>query len=430
MALPSLRMLWVYAKFLVPRAWQVLCENIRTRIHRLTYRAVPNPKNIVVIGGSFGGIELTRKLASSLTTGYRVVLVEKNSHFNYTFNFPRYSVLQGHEHLAFIPYDGTAKGAPAGIYRHVRGEASSITKESVQLASGEEIPYEYLVMATGATQRPPAKLLATDVKGACSELQGMQTLIQRSNTIAVIGGGAVGVELATDIKSYYPDKHVTLVHSHDRLLSRFKGNLHEEVVAALEKLGVEVLLKERPQLAPFKHNIDEELEQDKNQALTFSDGRVVAYDLVIPCTGQRPNSDLLAQIEPDAISNTTGRILVQPTLQIANGKGAEARTFALGDVAETDGPKMARAAWYQAEIVRQNILALIRGQKPSSTYVPNMEVEGSLKLTLGRADWIIYVKPEKGEAMITKGDNGKEDLEVHGAWAYWGSDIKQAIRPE
>jgi NADH dehydrogenase FAD-containing subunit len=130
-------MLWVYAKFLVPRAWQVLCENIRTRIHRLTYRAVPNPKNIVVIGGSFGGIELTRKLASSLTTGYRVVLVEKNSHFNYTFNFPRYSVLQGHEHLAFIPYDGTAKGAPAGIYRHVRGEASSITKESVQLASGE-----------------------------------------------------------------------------------------------------------------------------------------------------------------------------------------------------------------------------------------------------------------------------------------------------
>jgi apoptosis-inducing factor 2 len=144
--------------------------------------------------------------------------------------------------------------------------------------------------------------------------------------------------------------------------------------------------------------------------------------------------------------------LVQPTLQIANGKGAEARAFALGDVAETDGPKMARAAWYQAEIVRQNILALIRGQKPSSTYVPNLEVEGSLKLTLGKvsnvtpmprsyirdesliqytqADWIIYVKPEKGDAMITKGDNGKEDLEVHGAWAYWGSDIKQAIRPE
>lgn len=410
MALPSLKMLWLYARFLVPRAWQVLCENIRSQIHKVTYRAVENPKNIVVIGGSFGGVELTRKLASSLTTGYRVVLIEKNSHFNYTFNFPRYSVLEGHEHLAFIPYDGIAKSAPAGIYRHVRGEASGITKDAVGLASGEEIPYEYLVMATGATQRPPAKLLASDLKGACAELQGMQSLIKKANTIAVIGGGAVGVELATDIKSYYPTKHVTLVHSHDRLLSRFKGNLHEEVLAALEKMEIEVLLKERPQLAPFKHNIDEELEQDKNQALTFSDGRVVPYDLVvstlnktplasdasysskkqIPCTGQRPNSDLLAQIEPDVISNSTGRILVQPTLQLANGKGAQAHSFALGDVAETEGPKMARAAWYQAEVVRQNILALIKGQKPSTTYVPNMEVEGGLKLTLGKVRTICY----------------------------------------
>lgn len=35
----------------------------------------------------------------------------------------------------------------------------------------------------------------------------------KAKNIAVIGGGAVGVELATDIKSYYPEKSVTLVHS-------------------------------------------------------------------------------------------------------------------------------------------------------------------------------------------------------------------------
>ncbi|KAF4955423.1 hypothetical protein FSARC_11855 [Fusarium sarcochroum] len=422
MALPSFRLIHVYLRFLIPRVWEVLCDKVRAWVHRLTYRAIEPCQNVVVIGGSFGGIELTRKLAQSLPTGYRVVLLEKNSHFNYPFNFPRYSVLQGHEHLSFIPYDGVVKGTPKGIYSFVRGEAATITDQAVHLKSGKTIPYTYVVIATGATQRPPARVIASDKTEAQAELRSTQGAIKAASKVAVIGAGAVGVELAADIKGYYPDKLVTLIHSRGTLLPRFPG-VHRHVLAALQALGVDVLLGERPQLPSTKDNFEDELEQDKRQTISFSDGRSIDYDLIIPCTGQSPNSGLLQDIEPDAISNSTGRILTQPTLQVSSKSGHATRLFAFGDVAETGGALMARSAWYQAQIVRQNILDLIKGKKPTATYLPNLEVEGALKLTLGKSDWIMYVKPKNGDAVISSYSNGNEDLDVYSAWNYYGADV-------
>ena len=46
---------------------------------------------------------------------------------------------------------------------------------------------------------------------------------------------------------------------------------------------------------------------------------------------------------------------------------------------------MARAAFFQSEIVLQNILALIKGKNVAlEKYVPNFPMEGSIKLTLGK----------------------------------------------
>jgi hypothetical protein len=60
-------------------------------------------------------------------------------------------------------------------------------------------------------------------------------------------------------------------------------------------------------------------------------------------------------------------------------------------VAETGGPKMGRAASFQAEIVCQNIVAMIDSQEPRAIYKP-IEAEGAIKLTLGKvrrqySDW-------------------------------------------
>lgn len=64
--------------------------------------------------------------------------------------------------------------------------------------------------------------------------------------------------------------------------------------------------------------------------------------------------------------------------------GALPQVFAFGDVADTGGPKMARAAYFQSEIIVQNILSLIKGEQILKEYRPNVAFEGSIKLTLGK----------------------------------------------
>lgn len=104
----------------------------------------------------------------------------------------------------------------------------------------------------------------------------------------------------------------------------------------------------------------------------------------IPCTGQSPNSQVVSSLSPESISKETGRILVKPNLQLQSTAGYFPHIFAVGDVAETGGPKMARAGYFQADVVANNIVGLIENRAPLRVYKPNRMVEGSLKLSLGR----------------------------------------------
>lgn len=228
----------------------------------------------MIIGGSFAGVQVSKTLADSVPTGYKVVLIEKNSHFNYSFNFPRYSVLQGHERRAFIPYDGITSGAPAGAFELIHDEAVRLTENSVTLVSGREVSYAYLAIATGSWQPSPSKLKSTECGEACLELRQLQLSIESAENIAIVGGGAVGVELASDIKSYYPGKLVTLVHSRKQLLPRFGKRLHDHVMDTLEKLGIRIILGQRPQLSYYAGD-------EKGRSLSFAEGRVETFDLVV-----------------------------------------------------------------------------------------------------------------------------------------------------
>ena len=147
----------------------------------------------------------------------------------------------------------------------------------VELASGKCVPYAYLAIATGATQSPPAKLLSSQKVEACAELRVLQARIEKAERIAVVGGGAVGVQLSADIKSFYEDKKVVLIHSRERLLSSFGERLHEFVVGKLGALGVDVLLGERPEVPGDG--------KWQSAVLTFKDERRQMFDLVVCIIG-------------------------------------------------------------------------------------------------------------------------------------------------
>lgn len=252
------------------------------RIHQHTYHLLPSSRRILVLGGSFGGSQVAQRLAHTLPSGYTVTLLEKNSHFHHAFAFPRFSVTGGRESRAFVPYDNLAAGSPKGIFQHIQGEAETVyvDEKRVDLIDGRSIQYEYLVVATGAIQPSPTKLRAVTREDGIKELQGFQQQIQRAKNIAVIGGGAVGVELAMEIKDTFHQKQVTLIHSRNQLLPRFGPKLHELALKELKNSGVDVILNERPSL-PYCDIHEQESSTISEIILTLSDRSKRHFDLIV-----------------------------------------------------------------------------------------------------------------------------------------------------
>jgi NADH dehydrogenase FAD-containing subunit len=265
----------------LPHSMRLLRLWIATIHNSLSYKPVDSPQNIVVVGGSFAGVQVAKWLANTVPTGYRVVLVEKNSHFNFLFAFPRYSVVSGYEQGAFIPFDDILRGAiRKGSLWHIQAEASGATANQVLLANGQAIDYAYLVVATGSWQKPPAKMSSTEHEDACGELRDVQCGIAEATRIAVVGSGAVGVEIAADIKSYFPDKDVTLFSSRNVVMPTFGPKLQTHVTNILNTLGVVVRYNARPNVLP------------DGKTIQFSDGTTEDFDLVV-CLRPSPSFPFL-----------------------------------------------------------------------------------------------------------------------------------------
>ena len=64
-------------------------------------------------------------------------------------------------------------------------------------------------------------------------------VLQTVEKVLIVGGGPVGVELAGEILENYPDKQLTLVHSHDELIGeRFADKFKQKAADQLRQLGI------------------------------------------------------------------------------------------------------------------------------------------------------------------------------------------------
>ncbi|CED85592.1 Monodehydroascorbate/ferredoxin reductase [Phaffia rhodozyma] len=411
-------------------------------------------KTVLVLGGAYGGLQAATTMAKSLVSsdgkGFRVVIVDRNSHFNHLYIFPRCSLLSDHTPKAFIPV------APQIEAPHIYLQSTllSLDSETATVAipptlsptsepEQVSIPYTYLVYALGGSLAGPmdisqgsgmkpdgAKRLSI-VKEKMDELVRQQKEEIIKGRVLIIGGGALGIQLATDIKEIYPSLEVSLLHSRERLMPRFDKFLHDQAKKRFDALGVKYFLGERAVIPPggFK-----DLRVESREVLTVKGTHSIGTDFVITCNGQCPQTQYLLTSFPDSVkSDTSKQARVLNTMQLESGPDTGlpvlgGRLFAIGDCADSQGVIDAGyTAWQQGNIASRNILRMIRKENPemvsSDLDLPNDQLEDyelqkpAIKLTLGLKHWAIQNAEE-----LTEGDDGKEDLGAELMWTHMKCD--------
>uniref|UniRef100_A0A7S2V287 FAD/NAD(P)-binding domain-containing protein n=1 Tax=Fibrocapsa japonica TaxID=94617 RepID=A0A7S2V287_9STRA len=196
----------------------------------------------------------------------------------------------------------------------------------------------------------------------------------------IVGGGPVGLELAGEIFAAYPDKKVTIVHSHANLLNNSQPPLSSKFTARMlklvEQMGATVILDDRVNV-----NLEE---LDANNMIvnsttyTTGKGERVEADLLVWCVGTSSTNLKLYRDSGWESSLCSGHLKCTKYLQV-EGVG-DGKIFALGDIADTGATKMMYHAGEQAKIVAKNLVLLEQGKGLKPYPVPK---KGTMIVPLG-----------------------------------------------
>jgi NADH dehydrogenase FAD-containing subunit len=215
--------------------------------------------------------------------------------------------------------------------------------------------YDYVIIATGLKRHWPAvpksgsfEEYMRDGDNLISKITGGDA-DQRDRRVVVIGAGAVGVEFAGEIKNYYPNISVTLVHSRAEVLSSepLPTEVKDKAKVLLEEEGVDLVLGNR---ATY-----EQLPSGKYQ-VTLANNTIISADLVLdttkkgePTTGFLPPKCLDEEKEIKVTSNLT----FKPEIPNAQCH------FGVGDVIAWSGIKRAGGAMVMGQVAAANVYASI-----------------------------------------------------------------------
>ena len=173
----------------------------------------------------------------------------------------------------------------ATFLRGVAATAIDRSAKILNLADGQKIPYDRLLIATGADPRKlsqPGSERTLTLRDFADAIKIRSEFLDGKN-IAVIGGGFIGLELASSAATR--GCHVTVIEAQPRILMRGVTEEISQVIAARHAAaGVTILTG----IGVAK------IEANK---VVFSDGREVAADIVIAGIGASPRVSLAEQAE-------------------------------------------------------------------------------------------------------------------------------------
>ena len=147
------------------------------------------------------------------------------------------------------------------------------------------MPFEFHLRrySVGSSYSSNIKVANPSVEYRCRQLQAEVAVMRSTDTVLIIGGGLVGVEVAANVaETTMKGKRVILIQSGPYLLPRVR-HAHDKVVPYLQKLGVEVRCNER--VVEF---------DDLARVYVTDQGNRFVAGKAYRCTGAVPNTQALS----------------------------------------------------------------------------------------------------------------------------------------
>ncbi|WP_068116876.1 NAD(P)/FAD-dependent oxidoreductase [Tropicimonas marinistellae] len=308
-------------------------------------------RNIVIVGGGYIGAELARRLDPVAD----ITLVEPRAAFVHAAAMIRAVVQPELLDRALLPYDNLLTRG-----RVIRERATAIDSDGVTLADGRRLMADIIVVATGSGYAAPFKPNGGDVDTLRQANAASHAAVMNARSVAIIGAGAVGIELAGEIKAARPACEVTLVSDTASLLPTYPPRLGAEMERQLSVLGVTLQLGRRVTALPTKTAPFSEI-------VSLDNGETIRADLVFPATGACPRTDLLTPL-PDARIGADGRVVADRWMR----PSALPNVLAAGDAVDLGDAMTIVATTRQVPWLERAIRSMLAGRQLDRTppYTP------------------------------------------------------------
>lgn len=234
----------------------------------------------------------------------------------------------------------------------------------------KQLKFDYLVIASGSSyafpcRPPPEAERAEELKARLAELQSQ---MEESQSIVIVGAGVVGIELAGELSWQYrhssKKKTITLVCSSDRLLPEQNPKLGASLTKQLGQRQVNIVYGSKVDLGALGISKTGKLDQMSKIGLVRRDGGEssdsIEGDFVFLAIGNKPNTTFI----PDEYLEARSKLIkVNSYLQVVSDVEEEGLVgvYGVGDAINFDEAKLYAALDGQASTVSKNLWVDVMG---------------------------------------------------------------------
>ena len=313
-------------------------------------------KNIVILGGGFGGFYTFLSLRRLMRKGQiTVTLVSREDHFLFTPFL--HEVVSGKLRARSLKITLSSFLNRYGA-RFINAEVLRVDTSMKKVVTGiGDIEYDIMIVALGASVNffgiegkdslVALKTLVDAQKLKADLYKILKSPSHQRSRVIIIGGGATGVEITAEIADMFASSQrsrseILLLEAMDDILPHTNKRLKDVAKQSLKKRGVKLRLQAMVKKVR-KHSIE------------LTNGEIISFDCVIWTAGVKA---IDCNFYPLQSKSKANRLKILPTLQLKK----DPSIFAIGDIA--DGyPMTAQVAVAQAKIVAKNIQALLLGNQ-------------------------------------------------------------------